>query len=332
MPGVAERHRCGFSRVSGKLLVDSVGLVEPIAVRVAAPAARAGAERAPGGRDRRATGRRWCSCTASSATRRNVVQGSRSCRARLPRDRLRRPRPRRAPPPGARPTSTPTWCDDLEARAGRPAASSGRCWWAARWAPPPRWRSRCAIPSGSRRWCRSRPPSTARRARATSTGALGRGWPTGSRRAAWTGSWMARARRRCPSAGASRPCARPCASGWSATSTRDAVADALRVVPRSAAFDGLEALDAARDAGAGRRRPATSPTRCTRWRSPRSTRGLPQRRAASWRTRASRPLAWQGAQLSRAIADFLGAWAGLLSRRARCRGARSSRPPATATS
>ena len=66
------------------------------------------------------------------------------------------------------------------------------------------------------------------------------------------------------------------------------VAKALRQTPRSAAWDGLEALARGPDAGADRGVAATRWTTCTRWRSPRSTRGCCP--TPSWwsRTRASR--------------------------------------------
>ena len=85
----------------------------------------------------------------------------------------------------------------------------------------------------------------------------------------------------------------------------DAVADALREVPRSAAFDGLERLEEARGAGPGGGQPRRRRPRATRWRSPRSTRAGCRARRWWSRSEGESPLAWQGAQLSRAIAGFL---------------------------
>src|SRR3954454_14070624 len=84
----------------------------------------------------------------------------------------------------------------------------------------------------------------------------------------------------------------------------DAVADALRVVPRSIAFEGLEELEAveapalvvpSRDAAAPGHPYAMGEAYAER---------LPNGRLISEEQGAS-PLAWQGARLSKAIAEFL---------------------------
>ena len=83
----------------------------------------------------------------------------------------------------------------------------------------------------------------------------------------------------------------------------DAVAEALRGIPRTAAFDGLEAL-------AGIARPpwwsaaATAPTPTTRWRWRRSTRAASRARLVVEEEGES-PLAWRGGALSKVIPELV---------------------------
>ena len=76
------------------------------------------------------------------------------------------------------------------------------------------------------------------------------------------------------------------------------MAQALREVPRSAAWDGLEALEQLEVpvlvVGSRDELDHLHPLDDRR----RSTRAGCRARSWSWRTRASRPLAWQGARLS----------------------------------
>ena len=236
-----------------------------------------------------------------SATRRNVVQGSRALIAQgLPADRLRRSRPRRLLP-RARGTSTPTsWATSR--RCWTTWSSSGRPSWAARWAPPPRWRSHSSTPSECRRSCRSRPPTPATRARATWTATPGSGWPPSSTRAGSTRSWRWPSPATCPRAGA-RSRARPRASAWSATrDPRRGGAGAAR----GAALDRLEgpgAAGGARRAGAGRRSRDEADSLHPLGVAEEYVAKLPRAELAV-EDKGYSPLAWQGARLSGVIADF----------------------------
>src|SRR5829696_4347029 len=160
--------------------------------------------------------------------------------------------------------------------------SSAPRWWGAPWAPPPRWPSRSSIPSVCRRSCRSRPPTRASREPGTWTATAGSAWPP---------SWRAVARE--------------------ATRQRmerhehpQAVAQALRELPSSAAWSGLERLEdldvpvlivASRDE-ADRLHPFEVARRYES-RLPRAELVVEEE--------GKSPLAWQGARLSGVIGDFL---------------------------
>ncbi len=84
------------------------------------------------------------------------------------------------------------------------------------------------------------------------------------------------------------------------------MAEALRTVPRSPAWDGMDALAADRGAHARSWPPATTPT-------PRTRRALAEDYARRIpgaelvvEDEGQAPLAWQGARLSKAVAGFLG--------------------------
>ena len=97
-----------------------------------------------------------------TATRRYVVMGSTALqRARPPRRRLRRARPRRVGRPRRRPTptSTPTSRTTCST-CSTSAASTARCSPARRWARTPRCASRSSTPSASPASSSSRPPTT----------------------------------------------------------------------------------------------------------------------------------------------------------------------------
>ena len=226
-----------FSRVSGKLLpvrAARVGrMVEPESFQVrrqSGPARHAGRRvRRRGPADRAAA--------RPVRDRRNVVQGSRLISAAIG-DRLRRPRPRRVLPAAGYEYA------DLVATSRRcwlTSSWSGWRWWAARWAPRPPWRSRSSRPSA---WPRCADHARLRRRRAHRRG----------RRGDW--ERMASELERggvdafvdvAAPAGAGegwRKIAREATgSAWSATSIPRRSPEALRQVPRSAAWNGLEALE-----------------------------------------------------------------------------------------
>ena len=97
-------------------------------------------------------------------------------------------------------------------------------------------------------------------------------------------------------------------SAWSAsaspsTPTSHAVADAIEQVPRSRPFEAwadLAAVDRARSPSSP---PATRPTPSTRSRSASATRPPSRAPPSAPRTTGQSPLAWQGGQLSRIIAE-----------------------------
>ena len=241
-----------------------------------------------------------------TATRRYVVQGRACSRAGLPADRLRRARPRRVRA-GAGPAAyeyrdlvadlAPV-LDELGARAPRP----GR---AAPWARPPRWRSRSATRSGCRALVQITPAYDGRPHATGRPATTGTRWPRRSSAGDVDGSWSASGANDVPERFREAR-AWPPASASSATATSDAVADALRVVPRRRPSTGSTAAREARVPGAGRGQPRRGRPR------PPAGRGRGVRARASrarswwWRSEGKPPLAWQGAQLSRAIAEFLG--------------------------
>ena len=246
--------------------------------------------------------------------------------ARLPADRLRRPRPRRVLPRAAgRLRVRATW-STTSRRCSTTSAIDRPRWSAARWAPRPAMAFALRAPRARGRAGADHARLRRRRRTGDVDDGAGTRWPTGSSAAAWTASWRPRSPPTPPSAGARRA-PRPRASAWSATSTRAAVAEALRVVPRSTAWDGLEALEALEVPGADRGARATRPTTCHPLRDrARSTRELlPERRAGRGgggqvaARLAGRAAVERDRRLPRARR--------LRPRRARCRAARSSRPP-----
>ena len=231
------------------------------------------------------------------------------------------------PAPDPPPTSTATWWPTC-ATCSTSSAWTARCWPAARWAPPPRWRSRWRSPSACPRSCRSRRPTTARprtdpadleewealaardgRARTSTVFVELSGvnrLPEQFRDVARRAVRQRLERHRAPAGGGRRP-------------ARGAPLHRLRRAGRT-----------------GRPRPAR-----TRGGQPRRDRPRPPARA--WREEYARrlpraklvvedegesPLAWRGAQLSREIAEFLECRLPVATRTARRRSARSSRPPA----
>ena len=180
-----------------------------------------------------------------TATRRYVTHGSRLLeRSGLRRPQLRRARARRVEPGTrrARPTSTPTWWP-----TSRPSsttrASTAPSWRAPRWARRRRWRSRSSIPSGCARWSRSRPRTSASRSGTRRSWRAGTPSRTGLERDGVDGFMRAygvptveeRFRGLVLKAIRQR---------IERHATREAVADALRVVPRSNAWSGgLEELE-----------------------------------------------------------------------------------------
>ena len=221
---------------------------------------------------------------------------------RAPRGRLRRARPRRARR-RRRPVAYgyETLAADLLARARRPRdrpRGAGRRLDGGAHA---RRASRSTTATASPGSCSSRRPS---RPRATTTGprALGR---AGGRAAERRRRGLRRGLRRaaaCPSAGARRSI-KVLRQRLSAHEHPEAVADALDAVPRSRAFeawDELAELDAAddrrRQPRRGRPRPPVRGRRALREAIP----------GAELRSEepGSSPLAWQGGQLSKVIAEL----------------------------
>ena len=238
-----------------------------------------------------------------TATRRNVVQGSRLlARERPSPDRLRRPRPRRVRPRRSPPpTSTPTWwptCGrcSIGSALDRPVligSSMGAATAMAFALERP----------GARvaRWCRSRRPTRARREPASSS--TGTRWPTRSSAGASRRSSTAPARTTCPSASGS--------GARLATRQRierhrhlGAVADAAARGPPLGGVRRSRGARGARPAGAGRRQPRRVRPRPPARRRQEYARRLPRAQLVVEEP-GKAPLAWQGAQLSRAIAAFL---------------------------
>ena len=257
-----------------------------------------------------------------SATRRNVVQGSRALVKRgyrlISYDARGHGAPRRRAEATSTRTSSRTSSRVLEELdVERPGS------WAARWAPPPRWRSRSSTRSACRRWCRSRRPTPATPAPVTWTARAGRSSRGAGRR--HRGVHRGRPARRPP-----RALARGGARGHAAA--HGAPRATSRRWPRRCArsrtriawkgLDALSELDVPCSWSARR----TTPTGSIRSASPRST-------AASCRTRellvedegelaaglAGRPALERDRGLLRARYGSLG--------RGRSPGARSSRPP-----
>ena len=83
-----------------------------------------------------------------------------------------------------------------------------------------------------------------------------------------------------------------------------AVAQALREIPRSIAWKGLDALSAL-DVPCSSWAPRTTRTRSTRSAWPRSTAASCPNAELVVEDKGDSPLAWQGARLSNVIADFL---------------------------
>ena len=174
---------------------------------------------------------------------------ARAREARLPADLVRRARARRVAAraelrvlgPGGRPRG----------RAGASSSWRSRRWWAAPWAQPRPWRSRSSIPSGCRRSCRSPRPTPATRARATSTARrwekLAEALDDGIDRfleVAQPGDLPERWREVAREATRQR---------MERHADLASVAQALREVPSSVAWKGLDAAVGARGAGAGGR-------------------------------------------------------------------------------
>ena len=204
-----------------------------------------------------------------TATRRYVVMGSRAAAAlRASRARLRRPRPRRAPRPAADGDyGYEHLAGDLgavlDARRRRAGGAGGRLDGRPHGGPLRARAARAGRRAGADHARRSTPAIARSAARSSRAGTRSR---AGCARGAWRASSRPTTWTACPSAGGrrSRPC---CASGSPPTSTRQAVADALEVVPRSRPFEDPAGAGGAR----GRRRwsspAATRPTPGTRWRS-----------------------------------------------------------------
>ena len=221
----------------------------------------------------------------------------------LPADRLRRPRPRRVRP-RRRATSTRTWWPTSRP-CSTTSSSSAPCWSGSSMGAatamafalehPERVPALVQITPAYTGYARTGDatgrPGTARRRRSSGRHRrVRRGRPAGTT---------------CPSAGA-RSRARPRASGWSATSDLEAVAEALREVPRSIAWKGLEPLAELECRSLVVGSPRRVPTRCTRSAWPRSTpRRLPSARAGGRGRRASRRSPGRARSSRALIADFL---------------------------
>ena len=82
----------------------------------------------------------------------------------------------------------------------------------------------------------------------------------------------------------------------------DAVADALRAVPRSRAFEDWDELRELGAADRRGRRAATTPTRAIRTPSASATRARSRAPSCVSEEPGASPLAWQGGQLSKVIA------------------------------
>ena len=199
-----------------------------------------------------------------------------------------------------RPTSTPTWSATSRrcstSRGIERAVLAGSSMGAA----TARGVRARAARAGGRRWCRSRPASTAR-ARAPTSWRLGRAGRRRSRRGDIDALRGASPPATCPSRDGATRSALAVRQRVERHRHPEAVADALRAVPRSAPFDGLDQLERldvpTLVVGQPRRADPGHPlavARGVRERLPRAELVVEDE--------GKSPLAWQGAQLSRAIA------------------------------
>ena len=159
--------------------------------------------------------------------------------------------------PGARRRSR---CGDRGSAESGTASSA-----ATRWAPTPRWPTRCGIP-GARRAGRHRSRLHGQ-TRDECVGVLGRaGRGAGERGGSTASSSTSTASRGLTPPGATRCCASP-ANGCSATAISMPSLEALREVPRSRPFERLDDLEGDRGARARRRQPrrgGPGPSACGR--------------------------------------------------------------------
>ena len=239
-----------------------------------------------------------------TATRRYVVMGSRALERGGHRvDRLRRARARRVDAgaatrtPTTTTTSSPTSLAVLDDRGIERAVLAG----ASMGAHTARARSRSTHPERVAGLVIITPAfdPDAPRERSSSAGTRCR---RACASAASTASSRPTACPTCPSSGAT-PIDRVLRQRLAAHEHPDAVADALRAVPRSRAVRALGGPRDDRRADDRRRRAATRPTPATPTRSARPTPRGSRAPSCASRTRASSPLAWQGGQLSKVIAE-----------------------------
>ena len=289
MPGVAKRHNSGRFRPGGRNSCSGHIMAMPLEI----------ASLAASGDDRHAArggGGRGPADPAAARPDRHAAQRRAGLEPpaapRVPPDRLRRARPRRVgprPAPRRVRVRRPRAGSRVRARRARPRAARAR-----RELDGGRDRDGLRARAPRQRLprsCRSPPPTTARRAPATTSSRPGSGWPTASRRGGIDGFVAA--------AGLEKP-ARALARGRPA---RHPPADRPqprpsgggRRDPGRAALTRLRRPGAARGPRRARRSwspPATRPTRCTRSRSPRNTPSGCRAGSWSWRTRARRR--WPG--------------------------------------